>query len=312
MKALLHALASAIVFAAIPSTILAQWPPYPTPGVPKLADGKPNMDGPAPHTADGKPDLSGIWMFEGNRGLRPPEAPGVIAGSGPAPVAAAAPVPPPAEGGTGLGPRPPGPNQFFDIGSTLKDGLPFTPWAAALRKQRKDENNKDNPDAHCLPLGLMQLHTHPQPRKIIQMPGLILILYEAQAGVRQIFMDGRPLPDNDPQPWWYGYSIGHWDGDTLVVETTGFRDDVWLDVEGSPLTNTGKMTERFRRVNFGHLEIAVTGRAGVSQGAGQRGCDGIRRIDFRSVCAGRPGLFPEVGRGEGTGTDREAVWRFGE
>lgn len=234
--------------AALPPTMRAQWPPYPTPGVPKLADGKPNLDGPTPRAADGKPDLSGIWAFEGNTGLRPP---GVIAGLGPG-------SDPPRAGGTGLGPRPPGPNQFFDIGSTLKDGLPFTPWAAALRKQRKDDNNKDNPDAHCLPLGLMQLHTHPQPRKMIQMPGLIVILYEAQAGVREIFMDGRPLPDNDPQPWWYGYSIGHWDGDTLVVETTGFRDDVWLDVEGSPLTNTGKMTERIRRVNFGHLEIAVT------------------------------------------------------
>jgi hypothetical protein len=149
-------------------------------------------------------------------------------------------------------------SQFFDIGSTLKDGLPFTPWAKELRAKRKGENNKDNPDAHCLPLGLMQLHLHPQPRKIIQTPKLIVILYEAQGGIRQIFMDGRPLPKDDPQPWWYGYSIGHWDGDTLVVETTGFRDDVWLDVEGSPLTNTGKMTERFRRVNYGNMEIEVT------------------------------------------------------
>jgi hypothetical protein len=269
MKALVHSVAAALLFAAIPSIALAQWAPYPTPGVPKLADGKPNMEGPAPRTADGKPDLSGIWQFEGNRGLRPPGAPGVIAGSGTAPApgaAAVTPAPPagpaapgpPAAGGTGLGPRPPGPNQFFDIGSTLKDGLPFTPWAVALRKERKENNNKDNPDAHCLPLGLMQLHTHPQPRKIIQLPGLIVILYEAQGGVRQIFMDGRPLPSNDPDPWWYGYSIGHWDGDTLVVETTGFRDDVWLDVEGSPLTNTGKMTERFRRVDFGHLEMDIT------------------------------------------------------
>jgi hypothetical protein len=176
------------------------------------------------------------------------------------PPAAAPGTPPPAPpaGGIGLGPRPPGVSQFFDIGSTLKDGLPMTPWAKEIRAQRKGENNKDNPDAHCLPLGLMQLHLHPQPRKIIQTPKLIVILYEAQGGVRQIFMDGRPLPKDDPQPWWYGYSIGHWDGDTLVVETTGFRDDVWLDVEGSPLTNTGKMTERFRRVNYGNLEIEVT------------------------------------------------------
>ncbi len=260
-------------FAALPAVLLAQWPPYPTPGVPKLADGKPNMDGPTPRTADGKPDFSGIWMFEGNRARRAParrvSSPGrdrVLPQPRPAEQLPPRPPPlshlrrsgPPPAGGIGLGPRPPGVSEFFDIGSTVPGGLPFTPWAAALRKERKDNNNKDNPDAHCLPLGLTQLHMHPQPRKIIQTPGLIVILYEAQAGVRQIFMDGRPLPNNDPQPWWYGYSIGHWDGDTLVVETTGFRDDVWLDVEGSPLTNTGKMTERFRRVNFGHLEIEIT------------------------------------------------------
>ena len=120
------------------------------------------------------------------------------------------------------------------------------------------QNNKDNPDAHCLPLGLMQLHTHPEPRKIIQTPGVIVILYEANGGIRQIFADGRPSPRNNPQPWWYGYSTGKWDGDTLVVETTGFRNDGWLDVEGSPLTEAGKMIERFRRVNYGNLEIEIT------------------------------------------------------
>ena len=126
-------------------------------------------------------------------------------------------------------------------------------------KERKAENSKYNPDAHCLPLGLMQLHMHPQPRKIIQTPGVIVILYEAQGGIRQIFTDGRPLPAiSDVEPWWYGYSVGRWEGDTLVVETIGFRDDVWLDIDGSPLTNTGKLTERFRRPNFGSLEIDVT------------------------------------------------------
>jgi hypothetical protein len=148
---------------------------------------------------------------------------------------------------------------FFNVGAGLPGALPpLTPWGLEVLNQRKSENSKDNPDAHCLPLGLMQLHLHPQPRKIIQTPGVIVILYEAQGGVRQIFTDGRSLPTNDPQPWWYGYSNGHWDGDTLVVETTGFRDDVWLDVNGSPLTNTGKMTERFRRVNYGSLQIDIT------------------------------------------------------
>ena len=85
-----------------------------------------------------------------------------------------------------------------------------------------------------------------------------VIVYEANGGTRQIFTDGRSLPSNDPQPWWYGYSIGKWEGDTLVVETSGFRDDVWLDVNGAPLTNVAKMTERFRRLDYGSLEIEVT------------------------------------------------------
>jgi hypothetical protein len=119
-------------------------------------------------------------------------------------------------------------------------------------------NSKDNPDAACLPLGPMQLHTHSQPRKMVQTKDLIVVVYEANAGLRQIFLDGRPAPNNDPQPWWFGYSRGHWDGDTLVVETTGFRDDVWLDVNGAPLTSAGTLTERFRRPNYGTLEIDIT------------------------------------------------------
>jgi hypothetical protein len=120
------------------------------------------------------------------------------------------------------------------------------------------EGSKDNPDAHCLPMGNMQLHTHPQPRKIIQTSGVIVILYEGNAGIRQIFTDGRPLPDNDPQPWWYGYSTGRWEGDTLVVQSGFFRDEGWLDVNGSPFTSAGRMIERFRRLNYGTLAIEVT------------------------------------------------------
>jgi hypothetical protein len=263
MKHCISILAAPLIFSLFPAALFAQWPAYPSKNVPKLADGKPNLDGPAPRTADGKPDLSGIWEFvDANRRPRRNGAPGA-AGAGPAPASAAPasakapPATPPALDKNGLpkGFR----SQFFDIGSTLKGGLPFTPWAVALREKRKDHNNMDNPDAHCLPLGLMQLHTHPQPRRIVQTPDEIVIMYEANYGLRQIFMDGRPLPKlDDIEPWWYGYSVGHWDGDTLVVETTGFRDDVWLDVEGSPLTSTGKMTERFRRPNFGHLEIEIT------------------------------------------------------
>jgi hypothetical protein len=122
------------------------------------------------------------------------------------------------------------------------------------------DNSKDNPDAHCLPMGFMQFHTHPEPRKIIQTPGVLVIIYEANHGLRQIFTDGRSLPGKDADPWWYGYSIGKWEGDTLVVETTGFldREPLWLDVRGSPLTEAAKVIERFRRPNFGSLEIEVT------------------------------------------------------
>jgi len=224
-----------MVLAAMPAALFAQWDDYPTRGVPKTPDGKPNLAGPVPKAADGHPDLTGLWEYFRDRGAPPPN-PGAS---------------------LGLSVVAPGSNPFFNIGFGMKDGLPFQPWALALRKSRMADNNKDNPDAHCLPIGLMQLHQHPQPRKIIQTPAVTVILYEAQGGVRQIFTDGRSLP-RDPQPWWYGYSIGKWDGDTLVVETTGFRDNVWLDVEGSPLTSAGKMTERFHRVDYGHLDIEIT------------------------------------------------------
>jgi hypothetical protein len=219
--------------------LLAQWPNYPSPGVPRDPKGQPDLNGPTPKSPDGHPDLSGVWELARNAGGR--GRGGAAAPGGP---------PPPAVFN--------GYATFFNVGAGLKDGLPLLPAAAALLKQRIAENSKDNPDAHCLPLGLMQLHMHPQPRKIIQHPGDTIILYEAQAGIRQIFTDGRPLPPGDVQPWWYGYSVGKWDGDTFVVETTGFRDDVWLDVNGSPLTNKGKMTERFNRPNYGTLDIDIT------------------------------------------------------
>jgi hypothetical protein len=223
----------------------AQWPTYPTPG-PRTADGKIDLAAPPPRTPDGKPDFSGLWepaRGQGGRG-RGGES---MNGTKPLPFA----IP--------SSPDDPPVAQFFNIGAGFKEGLPFTSWATQLRAQRKGDNNKDNPDAACLPLGLTQLHMHPQPRKIMQTPRAIVILYEANGNVRQILTDGRRLPNsNDVTPWWYGYSVAHWDGDTLVVETTGFRDDVWLDVEGSPLTSSGKMIERWRRPKFGLMQIDIT------------------------------------------------------
>ena len=227
---LLRGAACAVAIAALSSSSLsAQWPRHTAPGVPRTADGQARLDAPMPRTPDGKPDLTGVWE----------NVPGQRIGEQNVPPLSRT-------------------SQFWNIGVGLAGDLPLRPWAAELRARRVADNSKDNPDAHCLPLGLTQLHNHPQPRKIIQTPSLIVILYEANGGVRQIFMDGRRLPDNDAQPWWYGYSIGKWDGDTLVVETNGFRDEGWLDVNGAPLTDAAKMTERYRRVDYGHLDIEVT------------------------------------------------------
>ena len=232
------------VVVAIALPITAQWPAYPKRGVPRTASGQPDLTAPTPRTADGKPDLSGIWDNGRNtnaqRGGR-----GADLNTAPAARGAAA---------ANAGP----PNAtFFNVGAGFSDGLPFQPWAAELVKKRMADNSKDNPDAHCLPMGFMQFHTHSQPRKIIQTPDVIVIVYEANSGVRQIFTDGRPLPGKDAEPWWYGYSVGKWEGETLVVETAGFIDNLWLDVRGSPLTSAGKVTERFRRPNYGNLEIEI-------------------------------------------------------
>lgn len=149
------------------------------------------------------------------------------------------------------------PQEFGNIGRKLKDGLPYQPWAADLVKTRRDQNGKDDPTTHCLPGGIAKLHTSALLRKIVQAPGLVVFLTERNASYRQIFTDGRPLPV-DPNPSWNGYSIGRWEGDTLVVESIGFRDGQWLDRAGSPLTESARMTEQFRRPNYGTLEIDLT------------------------------------------------------
>jgi hypothetical protein len=233
-----NALLCIALILSVSLSLPAQWAPFRSAGVPRNADGSPNLNAPAPRAADGKPDLSGIWSNvrapAGQRGANANAAP--PPGDGP-PVA-----------------------QFGNVGAGFKEGLPFHPWAAELVKKRMADNSKDNPDAHCLPMGFMQFHTHPQPRKIIQTPAVTIIIYEANHGLRQIFTDGRPLPGKEADPWWYGYSVGKWEGDTLVVTTTGFldRDPLWLDVRGSPLTEAATVTERFRRPDFGNLEIEVT------------------------------------------------------
>jgi hypothetical protein len=248
-------------FAVVSPAAFAQWPQYPTPDVPKKRDGTPDLTAKTPRAADGHPDLSGVWEIYANS----------IAAAPPAgqPSPSISQQSKDAGGGDQIGLRgtspPPDPKAppratFFDIGANIPGGAPYQPWAKELRAKRMADNQKDNPDAHCLPMGYMQLHGHPQPRRIVQTPDLIVIMYEGNSGLRQIFMDGRPLPkvDDDLQPWWYGYSVGHWERDTLVVESVGFRDDGWLDVYGSPLTDKGKLIERFHRNDFGHMDIDIT------------------------------------------------------
>jgi len=206
----------------------AQWLKYPTPGIPRTPDGKPDLAVPAPRTPDGKPDLSGVWDVLHNRPCPPEGCADMFI-----------------------------PQEFVDIGFSIQGGLPYQPWAAAITKQRMAENRKDDPNAKCLPVGIVRMYTTPLYRKIVQAPGLLVILNERSAEYRLIFTDGRTLPE-DPQPTWNGYSSGQWEGDTLVVHSIGFREDLWLDSNGSPMTEAAKITERFRRVNFGTLEIEIT------------------------------------------------------
>jgi hypothetical protein len=242
---------SVIAFIALAigsQTLFAQWPKFTPKGTPRNPDGTVDMRAPAPRTADGKVDLSGVWQTIAGR----------IGGRGRA-GGAAAPAPVAAEG---TGELPPSGSLFGNIGDQTQGGAPYQPWAAELVKKRMADNSKDNPDAHCMPLGIMQNTTHPFPKKIIQTPSQLIVIYEGSATtVREIYLDGR-TPDPDAEPWYQGYSVGRWEGDTLVVDTSNFIDDdhwtTWLDVRGSPLTRQGRITERFRRPNFGSLQIEVT------------------------------------------------------
>jgi hypothetical protein len=219
---------AAFILTAVPTGLCAQWLNYPTPGVPRTADGKPDLNAPAPRTADGKPDLSGMW------------------------------------GWTTIGP-PCGAQcndlqigwEFLNIAHSLKGGLPYTPWAAELVKKRKARGAVDDPNVRCMPRGALRIWTDDYYKRILETPGRVIILTERNMQYRQIFTDGRQLPD-DRNPTWNGYSTAHWDGDTLVVETLGFRDDLWLDSDGNPLTNSGKVIERISRPNYGTLQVQFT------------------------------------------------------
>jgi len=223
--------ALAVLLAGFTSTpLLAQWLRYPTPGVPRTADGKPNLAAPTPRTADGNPDFSGLWIT-GN--------------------------PLPCTGDGLCSVELPVSREVFNFGTSLRGGLPYKPEVAALVKQRTSENSKDDPHARCLPDTFLRAYGLPHYQKWIQVPGLLVMLDEMNAMYRQVFTDGRPFPE-DPQPAWNGYSSAKWEGDTLVVDSIGFRDDLWLDMAGSPLSDAAKVRERIHRPVYGHVDIEVT------------------------------------------------------
>src|SRR5215470_864359 len=206
----------------------AQWLNQPTPGAPRTPEGKVNMTGPVPRV-NGKPDLSGIWQVEAEpRGL----------------------------GLFGLG-ESPNSKYFRDILSDFKRGEePLTQEGAEILR-RNTQPGIVGPNLRCLPDGVPHADLLPEPFKIIQTPGEILFLYEVETIFRQIFTDGRKFP-KDPSPTWLGYSVGKWDGDTLVVDTVGFNDLSWLDARGHGHSEDMRVEERFRRRDFGHLEVAVS------------------------------------------------------
>jgi hypothetical protein len=186
----------------------AQWLHYKTPGIPRTADGKPNLSAPAPRMADGKPDLSGYWRIDS-------------AGS--------------------------------EETGKAEDTVKLQPWAVALTEKRKETIGRDSPSTLCLPPGPV---VDMGVGKVVQTHNLLLMLWGGTL-YREIFLDGRPLPD-DPNPDWMGYSVGHWEGDTLVISTIGFNDRTWLDDDGRPHTEALRVTERLRRTDFGHMQITRT------------------------------------------------------
>jgi hypothetical protein len=210
-------------------SIRAQWLNQPMAGAPRTPDGKINMTGPVPRL-NGKPDLSGIWQVQAE-----PRAPGGLFGLGESPNS----------------------RYFRDILSDFKpDERPLTP-AGAERLRQHGQPGAFNPTLNCLPDGVPHGDLLPEPFKIIHSSGVIVMLYEVETTFRQIFTDGRKLPA-DPSPSWQGYSVGRWDGDTLVIETSGLNDRGWLDARGTGHSEAMRVEERFRRRDYGHLDLTIT------------------------------------------------------
>jgi hypothetical protein len=229
-------------FAVVP--LSAQWPEVKTRRVPLLPNGKPDLAAPAPKAADGKtPDFSGVW----NSIKVPCEGSPAGADFGCSDVPFGVPIGLFDVTATG---SEPGQN-----GTTSK--LPYQPGVEASVLQHLADNRKDDPLTRCLPISPVRQWADFFPFKIVQNEDAVILLSEYMAQYRQVFLDGRPLP-KDPFPSFKGYSVGHWEGDALVVETVGYKDGLWLDLKGDPLTSTGHTIERIRRPNYGNLVVELT------------------------------------------------------
>jgi len=207
------ALVAALLLSAAESPT-GQWLKIPTPGIPRTADGRADLNAPAPRRPDGRPVLAGLWRPSGKL--------------------------------------------IFDITGGLKPGdtIPYQPWAETLYKKRVANDFRDDPTSNCIVGGVPRSDFVPYPFRILEHPEQMTILYEAVHSFRQIFTDGRALP-KDPNPQWFGYSVGRWDGDVFVVESAGFNDNVWLDNAGRPAGEALRVTERFMRRSVGRMEIEV-------------------------------------------------------
>jgi len=223
----------------------AQWLNHPDPRTPRTRDGKPNLSASAPRASNGKPDLSGVWQAhaaQAGEALR-------LLESAPGPRTVNQ-IDPRVDLQTYS-------KYFLNVLADFKPGEePVRPEAAALLKQRGQSQGKDIPTSHCLPGGV-PFSTVIAPFKMIQTPLEIVMLLEDTNPPRQIYTDGRKVPAN-PEPMWMGYSVGKWEGDTLVVDSIGFNDRTWLDGFGHPHSESMHIIERFRRTNFGHMDVEVT------------------------------------------------------
>ncbi len=222
--------ASLLLGAIFASTAHAQWIGYPTADVPRIDDGSVNMQAPTPRLMSGKPDLSGIWISDRTE---------------------------PGEKTISDGFTLPSSRQMANLGVDIEGGLPYQEWLKPIVKERTENLAINDPHIRCLPDNFLRAYGLPHMLKFVHTDDLLVVLNEMNAGYRQVFLDGRDLPE-DPNPSFQGYSSATWNGDTLVIDTIGVRDDTWIDWNGSVLTEQGKVREEITRLDYGHLRIQVT------------------------------------------------------